>query len=308
MSKIDYRLIKQLYLFLAVAEEENFGRAAKRLGMSQPPLTEQIKILEQSLKLTLFERSRRGTKLSASGKAILPHVQKFVVQMSSLEKIVREVAHGQSGVIHIGAITSAMFEVVPVFLEHFKQRYPNVTVFVDEIDSAEAITSLSSGELDLAFVRVEGEVGMGLSTFPLTEDKLGVALPLNHPMGEAMCISLRDLKEEAFVMSSRRVNPTYFDLLTSACRNHGFNPRILYEVRSVTAQIAYVSCGQGVALVPMSMVSMIPSNVKLVPLEELISIVTAALVWDPKRGHPLVEYGVEWLEEHVTDKKNVSNY
>ena len=307
MSKIDYRLIKQLYLFLAVAEEEHFGRAAKRLGMSQPPLTEQIKILEQSLKLTLFERSRRGTKLSASGKAIFPHVQKFVAHMSSLEKMVREVAHGQSGVLHIGAITSAMFEVVPAFLEHFKQQFPNVTIFVDEIDSAEAITSLSSGELDLAFVRVEGDIGMGLSSLPLTEDKLGVALPANHALGEVSSISLRELKNDAFVMSSRRVNPTYFDLLTSACRNHGFNPRILYEVRSITAQIAYVSCGQGVALVPMSMVNVIPNNVKIVPLEEAISIVTAALVWDSERTHPLVEYGVKWLKEHVADNKTVSN-
>ncbi|WP_261884155.1 LysR substrate-binding domain-containing protein [Vibrio pelagius] len=307
MSKIDYRLIKQLYLFLAVAEEENFGRAAKRLGMSQPPLTEQIKTLEQSLKLTLFERSRRGTKLSASGKAILPHVQKFVIQMSSLEKVVREVALGQSGVIHIGAITSAMFEVLPNFLEHIKQHYPDVTVFVDEIDSAEAISSLSSGELDLAFVRVDGEIGMGLSSIPLTEDKLGVALPLDHPLVNADCISLRSLQDEALVMPSRRVNPPYFDLLTSACRNHNVNPRILYEVRSVTAQIAYVSCGQGVALVPMGIVNMIPNNVKLVPLKEAISVVTAALVWDPERGHPLVDYGVQWLKEHITDKKNLSS-
>lgn len=92
MSKIDYRLIKQLYLFLAVAEEEHFGRAAARLGMSQPPLTEQIKILEQSLKLTLFERSRRGTALSPAGKAILPQVKRFVDHMASLEKMVKEVA------------------------------------------------------------------------------------------------------------------------------------------------------------------------------------------------------------------------
>lgn len=308
LSKIDYRLIKQLYLFLAVAEEEHFGRAAARLGMSQPPLTEQIKILEQSLKLTLFERSRRGTTLSPAGKAILPQVKRFVDHMASLEKMVKEVAQGKAGVIHIGAITSAMFDVVPEFLNYFKHHYPDVTVFVNEIDSAEAISSLLSGKLDMAFVRVEGDIGQTLKSIPLTEDLLGVALPVEHPMACNNEIRLGDLKDEAFVMSSRRVNPTYFDILTSACRENGFNPRILYEVRSVTAQIAYVSCGQGAALVPLSMSRFIPGNVRLIPLKESIKIVTAALVWNPGNGHPLVEYGVKWLTQYVANKKSVLTY
>lgn len=299
VSKIDYRLIKKLYLFLIVAEEENFGRAAKRLGMSQPPLTEQIKVLEQSLKLTLFERSRRGTKLSPAGKAIFPLVRSFVDHMFSLEQTVKEVANGQSGVLHIGSITSAMFEVVPGLIEHFKQVFPTVTIFVNEIDSAEALDALSTGKLDLAFVRVEGEQGNKLKSLPLSEDKLGIAISANHQMANLTQIQLTGLQDEAFVMSSRQVNPTYFDLLTEACRNCGFNPRILYEVRSIAAQIAYVSCGQGVAFVPMSMVNMIPENVKLVPLEEPISVVTAALVWNPERSHPMVDYAVAWLMEQT---------
>jgi len=297
MSKIDYRLIKKLYLFLVVAEEEHFGRAAKRLGMSQPPLTEQIKVLEQSLKLTLFERSRRGTKLSPAGKAILPLVQSFADHMFSLEQTVKEVANGQSGVLHIGSITSAMFEVVPALIEHFKQVFPAITIFVNEIDSAEAIESLSTGKLDLAFVRVEGELGKKLKSLPLSEDRLGIAIPVNHDMVTHSQIKLSDLANEAFVMSSRQVNPSYFDLLTEACRHSGFNPRILYEVRSIAAQIAYVSCGQGIALVPMSMQNMIPNNVKLVPLAESMSVVTAAMVWNPERSHPMVDYAVNWLME-----------
>lgn len=110
MAKIDFRRIRQLWMFLAVAEECHFGRAAKRLNMSQPPLTQQIKALEPSLGLTLFDRSRQGTKLSASGAAILPAVRKFAKQVAQLE---------QSGVLHVGAITSAMLETVPPILENF---------------------------------------------------------------------------------------------------------------------------------------------------------------------------------------------
>ena len=95
-NAIDFRLIRQLWMFLTVAEEQHFGRAAKRLNMSQPPLTEQIKVLEQSLKLQLFHRSRRGTQLSPAGAAILPAVRQFATQVERLERVVREVAAGQS--------------------------------------------------------------------------------------------------------------------------------------------------------------------------------------------------------------------
>ena len=114
MSKIDFRNIRQLWMFLAVAEECHFGRAAKRLNMSQPPLTQQIKALELSLGMVLFDRSRQGTQLSAAGAAILPVVRKFATQLEQLEQSVSEVATGQSGVLHVGAITSAMLETVTV--------------------------------------------------------------------------------------------------------------------------------------------------------------------------------------------------
>jgi len=108
---INFRLIRHLWLFLAVAEEQHFGRAAKRLGMSQPPLTDQIQTLEQALKVKLFERSRRGTKLTPAGAAILPAVKKFAEQLERLELAVREAATGQRRMLTVGAISSAMVEV-----------------------------------------------------------------------------------------------------------------------------------------------------------------------------------------------------
>lgn len=296
MSTIDFRLIRQLWMFLAVAEEQHFGRAAKRLGMSQPPLTEHIKVLEHSLKLKLFERSRRGTRLSSAGAAILPAVREFAAQVESLERVVREVAMGQSGVLHIGAITSAMLETIPPLLNELKQSYPHLTVFVREIDSVEAIPGLEAGELDLAFVRLEKEVGSSIATFPLAEDRLAVALPQGHPLAKLPRVRLGALDGEQLVMSSRQVSPVYFDMLTAVCREHGFAPRILHEVRSVTSQIAYVSCGQGVALVPASVRKLAPDNVVIRPLKEKVMVVTAALAWNKNRYHPLVEVAVSWLK------------
>lgn len=294
---IDFRLIRQLWMFLAVAEESHFGRAAKRLGMSQPPLTEQIKVLENALDLTLFERSRRGTVLSPAGAAILPAVRQFARQVALLEETVREVAAGQSGVLRIGAINSAMLETAPRILADVKAQHPNLTVYIQEIDSVEAVPALEAGDLDLAFARIEGEVGPDIASLPLTDDRLAVALPAGHPLAALPRIRLQSLATEPLVMSSRKVSPVYFDMLTAVCRNHGFAPRILHEVRSVVSQIAYVGCGQGIALVPASMSKLAPENVVLRPLKEKIVVVTAAMAWNRKRHHPIVKSVVAMLSE-----------
>ncbi|MEX3982074.1 LysR substrate-binding domain-containing protein [Paraburkholderia sp. EG287A] len=296
-NTIDFRLIRQLWMFLAVAEEQHFGRAAQRLNMSQPPLTEQIKVLEQSLKLELFYRSRQGTQLSPAGAAILPAVRQFAGQVERLERVVREVAAGQSGVLHVGAITSAMLETVPPVLDALKRAHPHLTVLVKEIDSVDAIPMLEAGELDLAFVRIDGEVGSGIATLPLAEDRLAVALPKDHPLAALPRVRLQALAGEQLVMSSRQVSPVYFDFLTSVCRSHGLTPHVTHEVRSVTSQVAYVGCGQGVALVPSSMRKLAPGNVVVRPLKEKIAVVTAALLWNTHRHHPMVDEVVTSLKK-----------
>ncbi|AZD02826.1 LysR family transcriptional regulator [Pseudomonas chlororaphis] len=286
---INFRLIRHLWLFLAVAEEQNFSRAAKRLGMSQPPLTEQIQVLEQALKVKLFDRSRRGAKLTPVGQAILPAVRKFAEQLERLELAVHEAVAGQSGVLTIGAITTAMLDVLPALIEKLKARYPQLTVSVREIDSVEAIPALEAGDIDLAFARVEGELGSRVRSIALTEDRLAVALPSDHPLAARSRISLASLAGEPLVLSSRKVSPMYFDNLIATCRASGFSPRVLHEVRSVASQIAFVSCGQGIALVPASLKKVAPSNVVLRPLSQRLNVVTTALAWNPTRTNPLVE-------------------
>lgn len=297
-SRVDARLIRQLWMFLVLAEEQHFGRAAKRLNMAQPPLSEQIKVLEKSLKLKLFERSRRGTQLSSAGAAILPAVRQFAHQVEQLDQVVREVVAGHSGVLHVGAITSAMLDTVPPLLKALKQSYPRLSVFVKEIDSVEAIPALEAGDLDIAFARLDGHVGSDIATLPLKEDGLSVALPSTHALASHARIPLKSLADEQLVMSSRQVSPVYFDMLTGVCRAHGFAPRVTHEVRSVTSQIAYVSCGQGVALVPHAVRRLAPDNVVVRPLKEKIVVVTAAAAWNTRRHHPMVDAAVDWLQFH----------
>jgi DNA-binding transcriptional LysR family regulator len=294
---INFRLIRHLWLFLAVAEEQHFGRAAKRLGMSQPPLTDQIQILEQALKVKLFERSRRGTKLTSVGAAILPAVKKFAEQLERLELAVREAATGQRGMLTVGAITSAMVEVLPPLIEKMKATYPDVTISMREIDSVEAVPLLQSGDIDLAFARLEGELGTGLKSIPLREDRLAVALPREHPLASKSRIRLASLAEEDFVMFYRRVSPGYFDSLVTACRNAGFSPRIVHEVGSVASQLAFVGCGQGVALIPSAMKKMAAETAVVRPLTQKLGVVTTAVAWNSARNNPSVEAALAALQD-----------
>lgn len=296
---INFRLIRHLWLFLAVAEEQNFGRAAKRLGMSQPPLSEQIQVLEQALKVTLFERSRRGARLTPVGAAILPAVRKFAEQLERLELAVEEAVAGQSGMLTIGAISTAMFDVLPRIIDQLKQQYPHLTVSVREIDSVEAVPALEAGDIDLAFARLDGDLGPAIQSLPLLEARLMVALPSDHPLAARTRISLSSLASEPLVMFSRRVSPVYFDNLIATCRASGFSPRVLHEVRSVASQIAFVSCGQGIALVPASLKKLAPANVVLRALTQKLNVVTTAVAWNSERPNPLVTQVIAHLQAHT---------
>jgi DNA-binding transcriptional LysR family regulator len=296
---INFRLIRHLWLFLAVAEEQHFGRAAKRLGMSQPPLTEQIQVLEQALKVKLFERSRRGAQLTAVGATILPAVRKFAEQLERLELAVREAASGQMGMLTIGAITSAMLEELPKLIAQLKADYPQLTVSVIEIDSAEAVPALEAGDIDLAFARLEGNLGATIQSLPLAQDLLAVALPRTHRLAGKPRIDLATLADEVFVMFSRQVSPVYFDSIISSCRACGFSPRILHEVRSVASQIAFVGCDQGIALVPSTIKKLAPDNVVVRPLTESMKIVTTAIAWNAARRNVIVDAVITVMKERA---------
>jgi DNA-binding transcriptional LysR family regulator len=286
---INFRLIRHLWLFLAVAEEQHFGRAAKRLGMAQPPLTAQIKTLEHALGIRLLDRSRRGTKLTPEGAAILPAVRTLAEQLERLEMSVREVAAGRRGVLTIGAIGAALVEVLPRLIDRLKRDCPEVTVSIREIDSVAAVPLLETGDIDLAFARLEGALGTGIQSRPLKADRLAVALPYTHPLAAKTRIRLAALADADFVMFFRHVSPNYFDSLMACCHGAGFSPRIVHEVNSVASQVAFVACGQGVALVPHALKKLAPESVVIRPLVEKHEVVTMAVAWNPRRTNPVIE-------------------
>ena len=295
---LNFRLIRHLWLFLAVAEEQHFGRAAKKLGMTQPPLTEPIQILEQALKVKLFERSRRGAQLTPIGKAILPEVRKLRDYLERLELTIHEAVAGQTGVLTIGAITSAMVDMLPPLISELQTAHPQLTISVREIDTAEAIPALENGNIDMVFSRLEITNGHEITVRPLQQEQLAVALPRQHPLAQSTSVALADLAKETFVMFPRPLNPTYFDILMANCHNSGFTPRILHEARSVASQVGLVGCNQGIALVPLALQKMAPENVVIRPLAGHINVTTISVAWNNRRNHPALASAIHWLEEN----------
>jgi DNA-binding MarR family transcriptional regulator len=185
LSMINFRLLKHLYLFSVVAEELHFRRAAARLGMSQPPLTEQIQVLEAALKVKLFDRSGKGVQLTAEGAAILPAVKKLVFQMDRVEVAVQESLRGRGRMVTIGAITTAMASPLPAVIEQLKAEVPDASISVIEIDSAEVLVALDEGVIDVAFARIESGAGHAIHAHPLAHGAAGRRLAAVAPAGGA---------------------------------------------------------------------------------------------------------------------------
>ena len=293
---INFRLIRHLWLFLAVAEERHFGRAAMKLGMTQPPLTEQIQVLEQALQAKLFERSRRGTQLTPTGLAILPEVRKLATHLERIELAVREASRGQQGLLTIGAVTAVMMDILPQLMAQLRLRHPQTTISIQEINSADAAHALRAGDIDLALARLEGPLGPDIATETLHEELLAVALPPDHPLCIHSALKRIDLAHEDFVMFHRRVSPSHFDALIQTCTEAGFTPRIVHEVDSVVSQLGFVACGQGVALVPASIQKMAPPAVTIRPLLDTRKVVTLSIAWSTKRIHPMAQDAVELVK------------
>lgn len=289
---IDFRLLRHFWYFLAVAEERHFGKAAKRLGMSQPPLSQQIQVLEQSLGVKLFERSRHGVRLTKEGNDIHAPVERFMEHAQRLQLAVLDARHGRSEGVTIGAINSALFDIMPRLMRTAKQRYPALSMSLLEMKSFDALTAVQNGEIDIALARFDVHVS-SLEIRPLVSDHLVAVLPIDHPLTKRDRVKLADLADESLVLFPRRSSPSYFDQITSACRSAGFSPHVLYEVSSVVSQIAYVGCGVAIGMVPSRSMRFGGGDVVFRPLAETIEVVTIAAAWDPARRKDVVPAIVE---------------
>jgi DNA-binding transcriptional LysR family regulator len=298
---MDFRLVRRLGHFLAVAEEGHFGRAAARLGISQPPLTAQIQALERELGVRLLERGAKGARPTRAGEALLPLARRLAETAGTIEILAQELKAGRRAPVAFACVTSALFDYLPPMVRALQAAEPEASIIVREMDTADAVEALRRGEVDLALLRLDrGREPIRLR--PLGQDVLAVALPEGHPLLDGPDpLPLAALADEPMLVLPRAISPAYSDAMTAACRAAGFAPRAVREVGSAMAQLGFVAAGLGVALVSAGMARLRPPGVAFRALAGPIRAVGVALAWNAERESEGTRLALAIAEELFDD-------
>jgi DNA-binding transcriptional LysR family regulator len=274
--------LRHLSYFVAVAEELHFGRAAQRLGISQPPLSQQIKQLERDVGAPLFNRNKHSVSLTNAGRAALKEAYQLLEHADRVKVIARQVHLGVDSRLNIGCSSSALFEALPPVLESLRATHPGIGYSVEDYETAAALPALLTGKLDAAFIRVE-HVERPLEARCYVRDHYIAAIPSRHRLSHAKIISLKWLVDEPLVIYKRRLEPRTHDHIVSACRNEGFNPNLVFQSPSMQSQLAMVACGLGIAIVPNLVRHWRIPRVVYRPLQTTIEATNISVVWDSRR-------------------------
>ncbi|MFC6063971.1 LysR family transcriptional regulator [Streptomyces ochraceiscleroticus] len=241
------RLLEQ---FLVVADEKHFGRAAERLFMSQPPLSQSIQRLERGLGVRLFERGPGGVSLTAAGEVFAVDAQRLLDTQSAAIERVRRVASGLDGDVRVGYVSILSHHYLPGLLRSAAEELPGLRVHLHQDSSAAVAEMVRSGMLDLGFLRDPSPLSAELVTHDFAVERLAAALPHDHPLAGADEIGLDDLRDEDFVLPDAAALPALAQQVQLACRDAGFTPRGRAVADDLTGLFSYVASGLCVSLLP----------------------------------------------------------
>ena len=281
--------LRHLRYFVAVAEELHFHRAATRLHISQPPLSQQIRALERELGVTLLARNRRRVALTAAGESFRDDARSILAAVERASERARDIARGAIGTLSIGFVGSAMFSpTLPDILREFRSGHPDVELVLRELPTVAQLNALAAGELDIGVIRgpVElAELDGQLELLTIQRERLVAALPSGHPLASRRRLRPGELRGESFVILARREAPGLYAGLATAMGDAGGLPDDVLEVAEMQTIISLVAGGFGVSLVPASVGQVERSGVTFLPISGPTPTIELALAW--RRGTDL---------------------
>ncbi len=270
--------LRHLRYFIAVAEELHFGRAADRLHIAQPPLSLQIRQLEEEIGARLFERNKRRVALTAAGEVFLREALKTMAQIEEAVSQAQRASRGEVGQLVIGFIQSAAINVLPGILQTFRDRFPEVDIKLREATPTQVHNDLVDEQIHIGFLRPPINHD-ALECETVLNEPLLAALPQAHPLARQKKLALKSLSNERFILFPRAASPGFYDQLVSVCREAGFSPVIGQEAVQMQTILGLVAGGMGVALIPASIRSLRSDGVIYRELRELTAQAEMVVAW-----------------------------
>lgn len=281
--------LRHLRYFIAVAEELHFSKAAERLHIAQPPLSQQIQQLEAELGVQLFHRkTKRQVQLTEAGKVFLQEAYQLLVQLETAVALTQRIGRGQTGQLRIGFTSLVIYDLLPLILRQFRGQFPQVELVLRELATSQQEQALRDSLIHVGFAHppLEDET---ISYQCIHTQTLVVALPSTHTLAQTQHICVRDILSEPLVMFPRYLAPGLYDRIMSLFQQENIQPHITQEAIQMQTIIALVSAGMGIAITPSSLQNLQRSGVVYRPLLDQVPVIETAVIWQQNSLTPLVE-------------------
>jgi DNA-binding transcriptional LysR family regulator len=282
--------LRHLRYFVAVGEEQHFGRASRRLRVAQPALSRQIQDLEEEIGFKLFERLPRGVKLNPAGKLFLEDARRILQEVNDAAARAARVAHGRSGTLRVGFTENASWRgVVPDSFRRFREQQPDAELQLYPAASLDQLEAIRSGRLDAGFVNFMPKADPELDQLAVADQHVELAVPKRHPLARLKKLRLLDLADAAFVWFPRWASPPFYDQMMAACYRGGLkSPRIVQEGLNEATILSLVSTGLGVGWVLATARWRCPATVVISPVVDLSVTLRLTLAWRRDNTSPLL--------------------
>jgi len=302
--------MRQLRYFVAVGEEQHYGRASRRLRVAQPALSRQVQNLEEEIGFKLFERLPRGVKITAAGEFLLKEAGRILSEINDATARAKRIASGQSGTLRVGFVQSVSWQgIIPESLRHFGELQPDAELQLKPLSSSEQISAVQAGSLDAGYVFTMADTAPELAQFQVGVVNLMLATPAGHALMQLKKLRLRDLIDAPFIWFPRRASPIFFDHLMAECARGGLKaPHIIQETADEAVILSLVACRIGVAFVSSASRWRCPPGVELLSVTDLNVTLPFALIWRKDNNSPLLAKFTADVKSMVERRGRRANY
>ncbi|MEL0457092.1 LysR family transcriptional regulator [Flavobacteriaceae bacterium SZ-1-7] len=285
---MSYQLeLRHINYFLAVANELHFRKAAEKLFISQPGLSRQIKDMEESLGVKLFDRHNRQVKLTHVGQYLKEELTKNLKSLDAIFHHAKLLEDGKDGQLNFGYVGSAMQQIIPDLLVNFTKDHPNILFSLKEMDNTKQIEGLLSQDIDIGFVRLE-RVPRGLQLRPILKEPFCLVLPQEHPLNASNFKQLSQLKDEHFILFDPEYSASYYEKVIAIFDDSGFSPIISHNTIHAGSIYKLVENNFGVSIVPKSLVDENNSKIKFIELNKISQRTVLSVIWNKDNRNPIL--------------------